>query len=205
MDASPEIQALVQRVQTLERRQRRWTRAALAVCAAATLTFAGWAPFDDIETDLRDIESPAPATTKVVPDDEPADPPPTTDPEPAPADVDSSSDLEDPGDEPASGFQSYTHREGDEPYLPSRVEWISLRASAELPRGGAENDFYGIMYGPDGKGSNTIRVACTYDAKRANREKMQQELKYAQMQLEGLAKMYGWTWLEVRIETRAVN
>jgi hypothetical protein len=165
------------------------------------LVFVGWAPFEDLSTDLDSQPSPTQAT-------EPQTEAATNPDEPAPSitDVIRGSGEPESAEPPAQGqFQSYTHREGDEAYLPSRLEWVSLRASAELPRGGGPNDGYGILYGPDGKGSNTIRVLCTYDTKRVNRQRMENDLKYIEMQLGGLAKLYGWDWLKVRIESQAVN
>lgn len=218
MENRPELAALLERLQLLERRQHHWSRLALVLAAVSLLAFVGWAPFDKVKppATTRSPEAtapiPTPDATQPVPKHEtspvaPEAAPVSSELTPSIAEVINGDD--DPSEsvltDSPSDFQSYTHREGDEPFIPSRMDWVSLRACAELPRGGGPNDGYGIMYGPDGKGSNTIRVLCSYDSKRVNRKQMESDLKYIEMQLAGLAHLYGWDWLKVRIETRAVN
>lgn len=89
--------------------------------------------------------------------------------------------------------------EGDQPYHPTRLEWLYLRANATMKLDAWDKDGFGISFSSAGRGSNAITIVVSYDPKRVDRVAMNKEIDFARKTLYTMAKGSGWdAWFRVQ-------
>lgn len=95
---------------------------------------------------------------------------------------------------------------GDKPFQPSELDWLALRANAELRVEKWEEYGFSISYVSEGRGSDMIKVLVVYDAKRDNRDKINKEVAFVKKMLHQTAQQHGFEkWLKTKVEFVSVG
>ena len=89
--------------------------------------------------------------------------------------------------------------QGQHPYTPTRLEWLSVKLNALETSDDVVRDGYAISYVPDPYHKNTIQIHCYYIPDQTNETNINEIIRQSQELTMAFAKNYGWdSWIKTK-------
>ena len=89
--------------------------------------------------------------------------------------------------------------QGQQPYTPTRLEWLIVTLNSLHPSKDVADDGFAISYHPDPGDGNTIQIHCFYIPDKANQKYMIENIQISRKIAMNYAKKYGWdSWIKIK-------